>query len=56
MSLMSSIKQVKKFGVGQSGLADDAFEDVLGQIKPLVIGNRHAAGLAGVLGSVLKVR
>jgi hypothetical protein len=43
-----SIEQVEKFGVGQSGLADDAFDDVFGQIKPLVVGNRNASGLARV--------
>jgi hypothetical protein len=49
MSANLSIKQVKEFGVGQSGLADDAFDDVLGQVKPLVVGDRYAAGLAGML-------
>jgi len=43
------IEQVKKFGVGQSGLADDAFDDVLGQIEPLMVRNGNAAGLSGML-------
>jgi hypothetical protein len=30
-------------------LADNAFDDVLGQIEPLVVWNRNAAGLAGML-------
>jgi len=29
--LISSIEQVKEFGISQSGLADDAFDDVLRQ-------------------------
>ena len=49
MCLGLLIEQLKKFGVGQSGLADDAFDDVLGQVKALVVRNRNAAGLAGVL-------
>src|SRR5690348_16321347 len=39
----------QKIRRGQSGLTDDAFDDVLGQVKPLVARNRNAAGLAGVL-------
>ena len=40
-----SIEQVEEFGIGQSGFADAAFDDVLRQIETLVGRNRDTAGL-----------
>ena len=45
----SAFEQVEKFFVGEPRLADDAADDVLGQIRPCVIGDGDPSGLLGVL-------
>ena len=45
----SAFEQIEKLFVGEPRLADDAADDVLGQIRARVIGDGDPSGLLGVL-------